>query len=653
MLNRRRLSSLLLLAAILVSSLGLTFVPDAQAAPAASYPGSSDSYVTSYEVYQGYTGFNDAVNVLGAPDYAQAYAHTSEAQFRQEYRFESTFTLTGGSSQHIDVYSNHATTSWLGVYVVNTNGDLFTVGNQANGLDRRQTFRCEQGGGGFSVDAWCNETIRGVVIAAGANQTVDIPDAIGLSGGSFAPTPTPTPTVVPTATTMPVRAFACLDESVATAIPGPTQFGTAWPTATATVTPTGTYTPPATPTGTPQPGQQFTLRSTFDTSLSPWTLGDTPPSGETVQTHWDSAEPSSFGTTPGVAVLGDSYNAAHGNQGHETTGWLNDLSIEDALVFSAPDGMLMPVRLVGSAKVDGELLANQHVYLSVLYWTLDVDIDAYGESPAQHGAWYINHASDVELSTAWAPFSMRLSELPPDQVEHPRVTAIALLFHSANDGYAGAAMVDNLQILAGAAADNSLPICPGGTARPAAVATTKFCSIKTISVDVYAACVAPDDLDVAGWLFYVYCRLVRYFQFLPQNTDQVNALSSRQSETEPIGSMIEFGPVVGMVRDVVADLAAAQAQVNYYAYDWSTLLTLGQSISTPPVLNAAPDLNWMDECSATIRNISGDLQRGACFAVYIIRTKSPGVLIIQWAFNIFALLGVYSYFSSKWFTKNG
>jgi hypothetical protein len=370
----------------------------------------------------------------------------------------------------------------------------------------------------------------------------------------------------------------------------------------------------------------------FDSSLSPWTTttGSTSPT-------W-SAEPGPNGS-PGIAFV--PFNGASLPRGvGETTTNIP----AGALAYISTSQIASPWRIVADVQVPNAPL-GYYYYLRTFY------------RRGADNVWVLAGVSRINV--AWHTITIAAS---------PTVSVTAVALHASygllpiennffipSDSTDGV-QIDNLRLTAGPASNDplavGLPICAGsGGARAPTPPQTKICYITVVQTDVYSVCKAPETiLEVGLWINWLVCRVQRYFTFLKENRAQIDVISNRQRENQPIGPLLEVPAVVDTGFQIVSDIARVNAATDYRSLDWSDL-TDWRVLSEPLVL-PTPTLNQEFGCDLGIKNLPLNMYQGACFAINTVRAKTPVLPLLQWVLDIGMLLGVILYFKNTWMSRN-
>lgn len=488
-------------------------------------------------------------------------------------------------------------------------------------------------------------SFRYVKILEGNNAAFRI-DTVEIYYSETLPmTPTPFATVTP----LPARPTACV---TVTPVPSstpprtPTPFVlTPWPTSTATTTPTlggPTATPSPTPTGTPGPSFD-TGYIKFEQSLSPWTVGDSPPVSTTVlTTSWLNV--AGMDSSLGVAQIGDSMAILYNDDVEDAgEGTIRREQIYDALVFSNPTSFTLPFRVIGIAKWSRPIPEGRHVYLNLWY---------YDTSITDSFKWVREKRTTLkrkEQSDTWNAFDFVVS-VPVTSViglsDNPNIVAIALAPSVSNPAGTGTMLVDNLRIYSGPlAVAASYPVCQGTGVTGKPPVAIKQCKIRFVGVNVYAGCTAPKDtLDIAGWIGYYFCRLWKYFWFSGDNRAQITGILDRQNSNEPIGTLNEMPDSLNALYETASSILNVYSRNDYYTVDWSTLFA-GWTVDLSNITKdwrTTPDpideQAFLNSCPATIANMSKETQRSACFVIWVLKMKLRFWVFLQYALDATAII---------------
>lgn len=451
-------------------------------------------------------------------------------------------------------------------------------------------------------------------------------------------TPTPAPTF---ATPLPPQPTACV-----TAMPTATATRQASPTPLIQRTPTpggATATPGPTATGTPLPSFDSGI-ATFAQSLQPWTATEHFSFGGLYVTEWQSTNGPDG--QPGAAFTKDFVGLLDNPSGPLTT----TEPLSGSMTFSRPGGMFFPFRVTGSVKWSASILGGESAYLRVWYYDPDYI------SPGQ-GAWVTDPPNwRDQFSSDWGHFSFSL-------VQHGgsgRVTAVAISEELDGDERSGeGALLDNLRVYSGPqAVAGSFPVCQGSGGTGPRPVETKFCNIKQITADVYATCKAPDNvIDVVGWLAYLYCRLVIYFQFLPQNRQQITDLIARQNADEPFGTFVEVSNITGVIGDMFSAFSSTYGAnaVNYRTINWSELFNFRQLDDIQTLLHIPNDPGVVERYRSRCPvlqddNMNSQLFRNyGCLVIVFTRDQLPFFGAWQWVIDISSIIGLVIYAKSVLF----
>jgi hypothetical protein len=125
--------------------------------------------------------------------------------------------------------------------------------------------------------------------------------------------------------------------------------------------------------------------------------------------------------------------------------------------------------------------------------------------------------------------------------------------------------------------------------------------------------------------------VVAYLTWAGANTDQVNAMSARQNEVEPFGSINEISAVTGVFLSVVSDL---QAQPHPTTSPLNFISLFSASALDDPIDLHVPDSSnaYIYECPRQIADLSQKTMRSACMTIYLLR-QTVVVQIVQWMLN--------------------
>lgn len=448
-----------------------------------------------------------------------------------------------------------------------------------------------------------------------------------------APTATPTPTQAP-ATPFPVTG-ACIPGNVVTT-PTPTQAPRT-PTPFSLTPTTPGPTPTFGPTPTPRP-PSLNEMARFDGSLSPWTANDQAP-----QVSW-SADIGPGGE-PGVAFL--PFDDA---QTSTTLGQLQPPAIAPSgnlLVFSRAN-LPTPIRLIADVQYP-ELMEGRFAYLQVWYW----QDGGLGTAP-----W--TYAGHLRVNLAWHTVTMLLT--PPAGAP---IRAIALRAVVGGDitnplGFQPLAIptegvqVDNLRLVAGPNANDplttGLPVCAGTSAGGGAQPLPRLiCTITQVTVDVFSACAQPESLlEIGGWISYLWCSVARYFEFLDENQQQLEALRARLRGVSPFGAFDDIIPAFGALRDTVDVVWQASGEADS-DFDWSQLFGPARDWTRPPELaQVTPDTS----CDIEIPSLNGPTLQSACLVIRVARDNSPVLKVGEWMFNFGGLYVLILYVQRKLMATN-
>lgn len=459
------------------------------------------------------------------------------------------------------------------------------------------------------------------------------------------PTPTPSPSPVP-ATPFPPQPTACvtaMPSATATRQASPTPLIQRTATPTRTPTPGGpTATPGPTATGTPLPSFDSGV-ATFAQSLQPWTATEHFQFGGLYVTEWRSTNGPDG--SPGVAFTKDFVGLLDNPSGPLTT----TEPLSGSLTFSRPGGMFFPFRVTGSVKWSASILGGESAYLRV--WYYDPDYISAGQ-----GAWVTDPPNwRDQFSSDWSNFSFSLTQ----HGGSGRVTAVAISEELDGTERSGeGALLDNLRVYSGPqAVAGSFPVCQGTGGTGPRPVETKFCNIKQIMTDVYATCKAPDGFDVAGWLAYLYCRLVIYFQFLPQNRQQITDLIARQNADEPFGTFIEVSNITAVIGDMFSSISSTYGAnaVTYRTVDWSTLFNFRQLDDIVTLLHIPNDPGVVERYRSRCPVLSDDSMNSqlfrnyGCLMIVFTRDQIPFFGAWQWVIDISSIIGLVIYAKSVLF----
>lgn len=437
--------------------------------------------------------------------------------------------------------------------------------------------------------------------------------------------------------------FATATEACIPAAPtgtprAPTPFGP-------TLTPTGTLTPTATPSGTSTPGPTATPQqpsfdsglATFNEVLSPWT---TQPQVNTATTTRHS-NAIGYDGSPGVAIAGPF--TSFGFFG-SITGSVS--SINDGLIYSRAEGLPGPLRVTGYAR-SPELYQGENARMTVLYKVSNGWIFAGG-----------NYG--ITLTTQYMQFNFVFD---PGVT---RTTAIALVAWTEDtlNGRLSAIHMDNVRIYGGSqqAISNSYPICEGTATTPQR--QTKICLVRKFTVDVYGSCVRPTDvLDFGGWISYLWCVISKYFEFTPENRDQLSAMQDRQANIEPLGTLLEVSGALERIMQTLDDIAAIQDEqggflgLRYRFPGADEILTIWNagSLDSLNLTNLPdPDPSELSGCTLPIANLPGGAYLSACYVTNLARGKFSIVMaVLQLVIDGGAIMWLVNYVQSNWMSRNG
>jgi len=308
--------------------------------------------------------------------------------------------------------------------------------------------------------------------------------------------------------------------------------------------------------------------------------------------------------------------------------------------------------VTGQAKWASPTLQGETAYIRV--WYFDPDYESVG-----HGAWVMAPPEWIQVDgSAWRSFATTVTQ----HGGSGRITAIAIteeIVDVVQFEHLGV-QLDNLRIFSGPlAVSMSYPICAGtgGSGKPPI--PTKQCKVAAIVTNVYAGCTAPTEaLDLAGWISYYFCRLWHYLWFVNENRAQITDIMDRQNSNEPMGTLGEMDDVLGVLYDTVSSVGAVYEGNDYYTIDWSSLfagwnidlnnITTGWD-TTPDPINRQEVLN---NCPSVIANMNSDVQKSACFVIWLIKIKLRWWVFLQYILDassiIFALTVILD-----WVGKHG
>lgn len=453
-------------------------------------------------------------------------------------------------------------------------------------------------------------------------------DRVYLSGFTTAgfATPTPPPTSV-FATPFPVE-NACIDGSLVNALPTstprvyitPTPFGTRPP---ATSTPAGT--PTITPT--PQP-QSINAIANFDNTLAPWTSNGVSPF-----VSW-----SNVGGPNGAA--GIAYLPFSDAPTVNVPGALSPPNItpQGPLLVYERLGMPRQIRVVAEVQVPN-LPSGTYAYVQVFYWP----DGGLGTTP-----WVL--AQNIRINTAWHTVSALINV--PSNSALPRAVALrAVIGIAPIDNPLGfqpqplssGVQMDNVRLVAGNDANNptvtGLPVCngSGGSTGPNPI-TQRICIIGRIDIDVFK-CPRPESiLEIGGWISWLVCNVSTFFTFSTENFEQLEAIRSRNARYQPFAAGSDLLEGIATVNTIIDYLSAIPSQnPNAGTFDFDRVYT-DDALDRFPVLTTPSQNNFgwdmaMENCPATLLDISRTMAPGMCWAVSTLR-PSFAVQFIQWLFDI-------------------
>lgn len=450
--------------------------------------------------------------------------------------------------------------------------------------------------------------------------------------------PTNTPTPLPTyATPLPSQPTACV-----TAMPTATATHPATPTPFVAHTPTPggpTATPGPTATGTPLPSFDSGVAN-FAQSMQPWTASEHFQFGGLYMTEWRStAGPDG---APGVVFTKDYVGLTNNPPNVVTT----TEPLSGSLTYNRQSGMYFPFRVTGQVKWSTSMLSGESAYLRV--WYFDPDYSGVGQ-----GAWVTDPPNwRKQFGANWDGFSFAM-------VQHGgsgRVTAVAISEELDGTARAGeGALLDDLRVYSGPqAVAGSFPVCQGTGGTGTRPVETKFCNIKQIMTDVYATCKAPTGFDVAGWLAYLYCRLVIYFQFLPQNRQQITDLIARQNADEPFGTFVEVGNITEVIGDMFSNFSSTYGAnaVNYRTINWSELFNFRQLDAIQTLLHIPNDPGVVERYRSRCPVLQDDSMNShlfrnyGCLVIVFMRDQLPFFGAWQWVIDISSIIGLVIYAKS-------
>lgn len=165
-----------------------------------------------------------------------------------------------------------------------------------------------------------------------------------------------------------------------------------------------------------------------------------------------------------------------------------------------------------------------------------------------------------------------------------------------------------------------------------------------------ADCIRPDSpLQVSNWIDYEVCRVLTWFAWSPDNTDQWIAIQQSVYGIFPFGLLGEIRDVIILVWDWITQLPWCEtgfcqdqplAPLNIEA---TGLLTGDFSL-----LPGTP--YYSDSCDLMLAPLVGPgIQRGACFCVNVL--CALGILPwFQFLFNAFAAFALLMYVQRTWMT---
>lgn len=475
----------------------------------------------------------------------------------------------------------------------------------------------------------------------------------------------PTPTPAAAATDLPQGALPCITATVAAT---PTLQATVTPYGRGTSTPAPTRTPGG-PSPTPTATRAISVSSasydsgllTFDSNVSALAaVGNVNSPDYTYKfLRWDPI----IGNDGHAGAV--AFHTFGGPGGTEPLTATTLSAVGSGLIaFYKPGGgnFTGPVAVSAYAKAGYTIKTGGAHFMRV--WYLDPNYDGHGTA-AWFSAWeqYV-FGSDIlgpkvggwQLSNSWRKFGAVISPTTGSG----QIAAIAfddyVAFTMMDSGVwpeapcvdYGCAYLDDLRISYGDAARLVLPICAGSTSGTThtgiPTVATHVCVINYTDKNMFTPCVAPTSIDLGAWVSYLWCNLVRFFGFYPENTEQVNLIVERQSLVEPLGSISEMQGVMASVNANVDMLKSRNTIQVQTPIDFVAAVTDGSGLNwsriasfTVPNVSGAAD--YMAGCSQDIINLNDSIASGACMGIFLMKTTVV-VGFLQWGLNALFVVGI-------------
>jgi hypothetical protein len=449
--------------------------------------------------------------------------------------------------------------------------------------------------------------------------------------------PTPTPTPTSTATATPTGAATALPVSTQSCVV-PTQRPTKTPVPTRTPF-GGTPSPTATgPTPTPTPGAvQSSSVITFPENLNPFTKLFNAGSfgGVLSDTQWMS-------TTGDDGKVGVAFVGFYTDTGTMTMSVAS--ALRPGLVYAVINN---PQRILLSGIAKTDVISPGHS-AEVVLWAFASNVT---DTLSPFGTW-------LRLDSAFVTSEWRYWQISSATPNTATITFIAITarkFNQALNIYAnrGGVMLDDIRVVVGdegivGSLGGLLPVCSGSTTftNPGNI-PTKVCVVNRVMIDVFAACVAPDGIDVWAWINWLWCRIYKYFAWDEANTVQLQDLQDRQLLNEPLGSIVELSDVYRSADAYIRALNDTQTDIVVIPVDLGIFLQRGFDFDFDfESLKQTPSSTLEDfraGCPQQLEALNpGQAELGICYTLAKFR-QTPLIGLMQLLINLAAVYGLYRY----------
>jgi len=150
---------------------------------------------------------------------------------------------------------------------------------------------------------------------------------------------------------------------------------------------------------------------------------------------------------------------------------------------------------------------------------------------------------------------------------------------------------------------------------------------------------------------------VIYFQFLPQNRQQITDLIARQNADEPFGTFVEVSNIMGVIGDMFSGFSSTYGAnaVTYRTVNWSTMFNLRQLDDITTLLHIPNDPGVVERYRARCPVLQDDgmnsqlFRNYGCLVIVFTRDQIPLFGAWQWVIDISSIMGLVIYAKSVLF----